>query len=513
MQNSQSTHQTKNSILKRVLIAITLISNLRWYDITAAKTLMTKVYGDSNILMRIIKLIQWTIPHLLNSIPNAITSVEFSDNLTQLPYWLSAKNPLENYPWTTDPQTQIPEKVDVVVIGAGFTGAASAYHWSKQAGGSMAVLEMNEASSGASGRNAGIVVMGRYFATVKNTVYTHLQKSRKDLNYNQQDKLSNMFASIYVQSAYKNADMIEKTILDENIDCEYSRKGWIQWKHFDSKKSLDHSVQLGNDFGFNDWTKIEPEYAEKIGGIKLGSPAGFSRRAATWHPAKWVWGLLKIALKSENVKFYTHTKVGKVEDLGTHYLVHTNRGKIKTQFVINATESYTTLLHPYLKGLIHAAQSQAAYAEGGPKSMKPAIGLMKSEAFFVRRGNGVLFGSDETPVSYQNAGRNRPSRFITKYVIGESGNSFGPSSMKVTNEWSGTVGYTDDEFPVIGLLDNKRQYIIAGQCGSGSGVHFNAARHIVQQILGLDGPNDYPDEYFSPKRIMDPQNHSWPSIE
>ena len=503
----------RKNILKRVLIAVTLLSNLRWYDITAAKTLMTKVYGDSNILMRIIKLLQWTIPHLFNSIPNAITLVEFSDNLSQLPYWLASKNPLENHPWNSNPQAQIPEKVEVVVIGAGFTGAASAYHWSKQRGGNMTVLEMNEASSGASGRNAGIVVMGRYFATVKNTVLTHIQKSRTDLNYDQQDKLSNKFASIYVQSAYKNADMIEKTILDENIDCEYSRNGWIQWKHLDSKKPLDYSVKLGNDFGFYDWTKIEPEYAKKIGGIRLESPAGFSQRAATWHPAKWVWGLLEIALKSENVNLYTHTKVVKIEDIGTHYLVHTNRGEIKTQFVINATESYTTLLHPHLKGLINAAQSQAAYAKGGPKSMKPNIGLMKSEAFFVRRGNGVLLGSDEPPVSYQDAGRNRPSRFITKYVIGESGNSFEPSSMEITNEWSGTVGYTDDEFPVIGLLDNKRQYIIGGQVGSGSGVHFNAARHIVQQILGLDGPNDYPEEYFSPKRILDPKNHSWPSLD
>ena len=278
----------RKNILKRVLIAVTLLSNLRWYDITAAKTLMTKVYGDSNILMRIIKLLQWTIPHLFNSIPNAITLVEFSDNLSQLPYWLASKNPLENHPWNSNPQAQIPEKVEVVVIGAGFTGAASAYHWSKQRGGNMTVLEMNEASSGASGRNAGIVVMGRYFATVKNTVLTHLQKSRTDLNYDQQDKLSNKFASIYVQSAYKNADMIEKTILDENIDCEYSRNGWIQWKHLDSKKPLDYSVKLGNDFGFYDWTKIEPEYAKKIGGIRLESPAGFSQRAATWHPAKWV---------------------------------------------------------------------------------------------------------------------------------------------------------------------------------------------------------------------------------
>jgi len=66
---------------------------------------------------------------------------------------------------------------------------------------------------------------------------------------------------------------------------------------------------------------------------------------------------------------------------------------------------------------------------------------------------------------------------------------------------------------MVGVLDGKRQYIIGGMCGSGSAVHFNGARHIVQQILGLDGPDDYPGEYFSPTRLLDPQSHIWPSID
>ena len=85
--------------------------------------------------------------------------------------------------------------------------------------------------------------------------------------------------------------------------------------------------------------------------------------------------------------------------------------------------------------------------------------------------------------------------------------------MHVTHEWSCTAGSTDDEFPIVGLLDGKRQYIIAGMCGSGSAVHFNAARHVVQSILGLDGPDDYPVEYFAPSRVLDPERHPWPEIE
>ena len=90
---------------------------------------------------------------------------------------------------------------------------------------------------------------------------------------------------------------------------------------------------------------------------------------------------------------------------------------------------------------------------------------------------------------------------------------FGRSPIEITHEWSGTPGFTADEFPVVGLIDNKRQYLIGGMCGSGTAVSFNGARHVVQQILGIDGPDDYPAAYYAPTRILDPDNHPWPEIE
>ena len=82
----------------------------------------------------------------------------------------------------------------------------------------------------------------------------------------------------------------------------------------------------------------------------------------------------------------------------------------------------------------------------------------------------------------------------------------------MTHEWSGTPGFTVDEYPVVGRLDGKRQYIIGGMCGSGTAVSFNGARHVVQQILELDGPDDYPEAYFAPTRLLDPANHPWPKL-
>ena len=500
-------------VLDRIGVALGLLAGLRPHDLRAANSFTKRAYPTSSLPVRILKFIGWALGQMLGSIPDALTTVRFDGPISRTSIWLSSENPLANHPWATDPRASLPEEVDVAVIGAGFTGAACAYHWSKQTGGTMAVLEMNEASSGASGRNEGIVVMGRYFAYTKKTVLDHFNRKRKDLTPEERDSLASKFASAYVKSAYNNADMIEETVKKEGFDCEYARIGWVQGRDDDEDPTLDETVRLGEEAGFDDWTTMEPAEVLELTGMKLDSTAGFSKRAATWHPARWVWSLLTAALKAEHVKLFTNTKVLKVEDRPEHYAVHTSRGTVRARFVINATESYTALLHPQLRGVLYPIQTQCAFAEGGPEGMKPEVGLQSGTGFFGRVIGGIIFGSDGTRISYRKAGRNSPSRFISKYLIGQMQLLFGRSRTRVTREWSCTAGFTDDEFPIVGLLDGKRQYIVAGMCGSGSGVHFNGARHVVQQILGLDGPNDYPAEFFAPTRVLDPDNHPWPSVD
>lgn len=75
------------------------------------------------------------------------------------------------------------------------------------------------------------------------------------------------------------------------------------------------------------------------------------------------------------------------------------------------------------------------------------------------------------------------------------------------------MSYTPDEYPIVGVMDGHRQYIIGGMNGSGTGVSFNACRCVVNRILGLtDEPDDYPAEYFAPSRLLDPQQHNWSTL-
>ncbi|MBM4002482.1 MAG: FAD-binding oxidoreductase [Planctomycetes bacterium] len=494
-----------------------LLAGLRRHDFRASRTWIQMVGPGDSWFTRYSKFLRWALDQMWRQIPETFATASFARPISRTPYWLMQDNPWENHPWKDRPDAALPARAQVVVIGAGFTGGSLAYHWGKRATAqgrhSMVVLEMGDVASGSSGRNEGLVVMGRYCQMVAGTVRKHLDTIRTDLNEDERDQLARQFAVAYCQAAYRNGDLIERTIRDEQFECDYSRQGWVQARDATQQQSLAESVRLAQETGMTDWTSITPEEVRKRTGMRVTHNAGFSIAAASFHPAKWVFCLFRSALDSERVQLYSRTCVLRVERLRDSYRVHTSRGTMECDYVVNATESYTPLLHPQFHDRILPTQTQAASGTGGPAEIKPHVGISGSRAFFARHGEAILVGSDATRVPDAEAGLVQPSRFITAFVLGELRNYYGPSSVKVTNEWSGTVSYTPDEYPIVGLMDGHRQYIIAGMAGSGTAVSFNGGRCIVNRILDrTDEPDDYPAEYFAPSRLLDPARHRWPVL-
>ncbi len=513
-----ATHPASVGLLRRLSVALGLLAGLRRHDLRAARTFANTQFAGSSFVGRWWRFTGWCLHQMLVGVPEALGHASFASPVSRVPFWLVDENPLANHPWRHDPGATLPDQADVVVIGAGFAGAATAYHWARKSpeDRQMVVLEMDDPASGASGRNEGLVVMGRYYAMVRETVLAHLDRARTDLTARQRDQLARQFAARYCKAAYRNGDMIEQTIRDEGYDCDYAREGWVQTRGADDQAKLAESVQLAVDSGCTDWIQITPQEVMDKTGMQVRHNAGFSIAAGSFHPAKWVWCLLRSALSAGRVQLFCRTKVSRVDGSSDDYVVHTSRGTIRARHIVNATESYSALLHPQLHDALFPVQTQAAAGEGGPRAMKPHVGISGLQGFFGKHGSHVLIGSDATRVPDAQAGQNRPSRFITKFLIGEMKRHYAyePYRYHVTHEWSGTPGFTPDEYPVVGLLDGKRQYIIGGQCGSGTGVSFNAARCICNRILGLtDEPDDYPAAYFAPSRLLDPANHPWPAIE
>ncbi|MEX1231459.1 MAG: FAD-binding oxidoreductase [Planctomycetaceae bacterium] len=506
------------SFLFRIRVFAGLLLGLRKHDFRSARTWINTMYPGCSLLTRLLKFVGWSLDQMWNRIPDSLTTTTFAATVSKTPFWLAAGNPLENHPWRTQPDATLPDRAHVVVIGAGFTGGSLAYHWGKYATADgnhkMVVLDMGDAAGGSSGRNEGLVVMGRYCHMVYKTVLNHFNRTRTDLAPADREQLAKQFGIAYTKAAYHNGDLIEETIKTEDIDCDYARAGWVQARDADQQQSLADSVKMAQETGMTDWTSIAPADVERLSGMRVQHNAGFSIAAASFHPAKWVWSLLKSALASNRVEFYSRTIVSRVERTGDGYRVHTSRGTIQTGYVVNATEAYTPMLHPQFHDRILPTQTQAASGNGGPENIKPHVGISGTRGFFAKHGDAVLIGSDATRVPDREAGIIQPSRFITKFLLGEMQTYYGPYRYHITNEWSGTVSFTPDEFPIVGVMDGHRQYIIAGMAGSGTAVSFNGGRCVVNRILGRTGElDDYPEEYFSPTRLLDPQKHEWPEIQ
>src|SRR5208282_1415989 len=129
-------------------------------------------------------------------------------------YWLTTTE----FP-KTDAGQPLPGRVDVAVIGAGFTGLSAARTLAKR-GASVAVLESETIGWGASSRNGGMVLSG-----MKLGVNQLISMYGRDL-------ARRMYAT-----SLQTIDCVEQIVREEAIDCDFSRCGHLEvackQKHFD----------------------------------------------------------------------------------------------------------------------------------------------------------------------------------------------------------------------------------------------------------------------------------------
>src|ERR1700741_4394971 len=104
----------------------------------------------------------------------------------------------------------LPARVDVAVVGAGFTGLSAARTLAKR-GARVAVLESETIGWGARSRNGGMVLTG-----LKLGVNQLKSKYGRDLT-------RRMYAA-----SLASMDCVEQIVKQEEIDCDFSRCGHLE---------------------------------------------------------------------------------------------------------------------------------------------------------------------------------------------------------------------------------------------------------------------------------------------
>jgi len=117
----------------RLRVALELLFGLRPADLQTARISADAQFAGHSLVVRWAKLVGWAWRQMWVTIPDADRDLVIEGRISRTPMWLIDANPLANHPWESDPSARLPEEVDTVVIGAGFTGAAVAYHWARRA--------------------------------------------------------------------------------------------------------------------------------------------------------------------------------------------------------------------------------------------------------------------------------------------------------------------------------------------------------------------------------------------
>ena len=251
---------------------------------------------------------------------------------------------LSSYWWdidedlTTPMPEQMPHEVDLVVVGAGFTGLSAGLTAARQ-GRSVAIIDSGRPGFGASTRNGGIC---SGHIRIPHSVLS--QRYGKDYADN-----------VYGEGIEARADLV-KFCEEEKIDCQINKAG-----HFNgalSQKDYDkmgHQCDALNAIPGHDVELIPRDQVQDeiktdrfFGGLLRREIGGF-------HPGKFFAGLLRVVAAS-GAEIISRTIVEAIEDDNSSdnkeaKLVRTSRGTIRARQVIVATNGYTGTKQPFGKFL------------------------------------------------------------------------------------------------------------------------------------------------------------------
>ncbi|WWC90266.1 uncharacterized protein L201_005199 [Kwoniella dendrophila CBS 6074] len=425
---------------------------------------------------------------------------------------------------------KLPEKADIVIVGAGISGALLAYHLthpqndevSIKKGSRIVILEGAEVSSSATGRNGG------HFAPATFLSFPKLTSSLEDGGAGLTDSQATEILLHEWDNFERNKNLIKKHDLIDKVDLWEGKIMTI----YDTKEKLNKAYELYErwlkclkekglqDYSDNTFCK-DPDEAVKVSRVK--NAFGYSTRSAgSVHPHRLVTEILKICLSSTdfNVSLYTSTPVLDISsfDGSQENTIKTNRGTIKAEKVVLCTNAHTPHLFPKehpLKESIFPLRIQMGLITptldySGVKGLKTNYGFPL--AYCANTPNGIVLGAGAS--DYIRAGIGKPEDYInnsndrellpecTKYL-----KSFMTNTMVDWNEnaegeglmrtWTGVTANTFDRLPLIGEIPNRKNlFISAGFNGHGMSTTHTCNRALARLIGSESWDQDFPEAYI-----------------
>lgn len=411
---------------------------------------------------------------------------------------MSHSSPSEQpYWWSTQalpdlPETTPPARVDVAIVGGGYTGLSAAITLAR-AGLSVAVLDRMRPGEGASTRNGGITSGNLRHS--RQQMARHFGPERAD--------------AIIEEGIFAREDLY-RFVKDENLDCDFALTGRFSGAltPADADALAREAEALSGKFGIEAYPVRQADVSSFIG-TDLYCGGNVRMDIGGLNPAKLHAEMLRLALAA-GVTVHPNTAVQTMREGGGGHVLSTVKGQISARHVVMGTNGYTDQADRWLRRRLVAVRSRIiATAELPVPVMQRLVpkGMMLSDkrklSYYYRPspdGRRILFGGRDGALTGDPAWPTIHLRRELARIFPEL------ADVPITHSWYGHVAMNRDMVPRI-FSHSGRRYA-TGYCGSGVVWARWAGQKVAWQLLNDDAGKSALD-FRAPPAVPMFNGHAW----
>lgn len=387
------------------------------------------------------------------------------------PYWLLKNGLISNYPSISQNH-----RADVIVMGAGITGALVAWHL-VNAGFSVCVLDKRHAGMGSTAAST---------ALLQYEIDTPLHELAGKVGYNDA-----------VKAYWYCAEAIEKIgkIADRfNIQAAYKKRPSLQYASFKSHVGdLEKEYKLRKKEGFPVYWWDEPTIAGKMG---FSAPAAIYSNLGAEVDAYLLCHQLLDSCQRMGACVYDNTEVTAINHFPRKVEVTTHQGLTVTGSHLVIACGYESQIYvPQKVETIHATYAMVSepLPDWQPWFKNCLIWETADPYLYMRttRDRRILVGGLDDEF-YQPDKRDRRIPQKTKKLLAAFHQKFPDIPFVPDFQWAGAFAKTKDGLPYIGSIPERPRTSFALGFG-GNGITFSliAAEMIRDQLGGKKNPDQH----------------------
>ncbi|GAB4093096.1 FAD-dependent oxidoreductase [Flaviaesturariibacter terrae] len=353
----------------------------------------------------------------------------------------------------TAPAVLPTEPVDVVIVGGGISGLATALELQRQ-GRTCVIAEAHTLGFGTTGGTTA------HLNTFFDTTYDRVESD-----------FGEDAARLLHTAARSALDLVKRNIAELGIDCDHGeRDGYVY------AQTLDQEIELSKMFQGSVNAGAEVEYSETIPVPLPFRKAIVYRRQAQFHPTRYIMALAK-AFEAGGGIILTGCRVNDFADQDSYLNVHTSLGTIPARWLVWATHipPGINLLHfrnaPYRSYALAVTLREGVYPNALAYDMYDPYHYFRTQE--VDGTNYLIVGGEDHKTAHM-ANTEQCFAQLEAFVRNQY------AVDKVAYRWSSQYFEPADGLPYIGHLPGNPKNVLVATGYSGNGMTYS---HIAAQLL------------------------------